>query len=149
MKTGKKEYSRMVEKASPPSRLVKNCVWAFVVGGSICLLGEMLYRFYMNIGFVISDARLMSSITLVGLSALFTGLGWYGRLAKRAGAGTLVPITGFANAVVSPAMEFRAEGMITGVGAKMFIIAGPVIVYGILASFIYGLILFFISSGGR
>ena len=85
MKTSKKEYSRMVEKASPPSRLVKNCTWAFMTGGSICALGEWLYRFYMNMGFIISDARLMSSITLVGLSALFTGLGWYSRLAKRAG----------------------------------------------------------------
>jgi len=149
MKTNKKEYSRMVEKASPQSHLVKNCIWAFVVGGGICVVGEMLYRFYMNIGFVISDARLMASITLVGLSAVFTGLGWYGKLAKRAGAGTLIPITGFANAVVSPAMEFRAEGLITGVAAKMFIIAGPVIVYGVLSSFIYGLILFFISGGGR
>ena len=147
MKTGKKEYAQMVENASPPSRLVKNCMWAFFTGGSICVLGEALYRFYMNIGFIISDARLMSSITLVGLSAVFTGLGWYGRLAKRAGAGTLVPITGFANAVVSPAMEFRAEGLITGTGTKMFAIAGPVIVYGVLASFIYGLILFFVNQG--
>ena len=149
MKTNKNEYSRMVEKASPPSNLAKNCIWAFITGGGICVLGEMLYRFFMNIGFIISDARLMASISLVGLSAVFTGLGWYGKLAKKAGAGTLVPITGFANAVVSPAMEFRAEGIITGVGTKMFVIAGPVIVYGVLSGFIYGLILFFISSGGR
>lgn len=149
METSKKEYADMVEKASPPSRLVKNCVWAFMVGGSICAFGERLYRFYMNMGFIISDARLMASITLVGLSAVFTCLGWYSRLAKRAGAGTLVPITGFANAVVSPAMEFRSEGLITGTAAKMFIIAGPVIVYGVLASFVYGLVLFFISPMGR
>ncbi len=144
MKVRKEEYSRMVQKASPNSRLVKNCLWAFVIGGSICVVGEMLYEFYLNMNFINSDARLMASITLVGLSALFTALGWYGRLAKKAGAGTLVPITGFANAVVSPAMEFRAEGFITGVGAKMFIIAGPVIVYGILATVIYGIVLHFI-----
>lgn len=144
MKVRKDEYSRMVQKASPNSRLVKNCLWAFAVGGSICVVGEMLYEFYRNMNFINSDARLMASITLVGLSALFTALGWYGRLAKKAGAGTLVPITGFANAVVSPAMEFRAEGFITGVGAKMFIIAGPVIVYGVLASVIYGIVLHFI-----
>lgn len=143
MKTSKQEYSQMVKKASPNSALLKNCRWAFCVGGGICVIGELLYEFYMNMGFIISDARLMSSISLVALSAIFTGLGWYGRLAKKAGAGTLIPITGFANAVVSPAMEFRAEGLITGVGAKMFIIAGPVIVYGILASVIYGLILYF------
>ncbi len=144
MKVRKEEYSRMVQKASPNSRLVKNCLWAFVIGGSICVIGEMLYEFYRNMNFINSDARLMASISLVGLSALFTALGWYGRLAKKAGAGTLVPITGFANAVVSPAMEFRAEGFITGVGAKMFIIAGPVIVYGVLATVIYGIVLHFI-----
>jgi stage V sporulation protein AC len=144
MKTRKDEYTRMVQKASPNSRLVKNCLWAFVVGGSICVVGEILYEFYRNMNFINSDARLMASITLVELSALFTALGWYGRLAKKAGAGTLVPITGFANAVVSPAMEFRAEGFITGVGAKMFIIAGPVIVYGVLAAMVYGIILHFI-----
>ena len=147
MKTQKEEYSRMVKKASPNSRLVKNCLWAFVVGGGICLVGEVLYEFYRTMYFINSDARLMASITLVALSALFTALGWYGKLAKKAGAGTLVPITGFANAVVSPAMEFRAEGFITGVGAKMFIIAGPVIVYGVLSTVIYGIILFFIVPG--
>ena len=149
MKTSRNEYSDMVKKASPNSPLAINCMWAFVVGGSICVLGELLYEFYRNMNFINSDARLMSSITLVGLSALFTGLGWYGRLAKKAGAGTLVPITGFANAVVSPAMEFRSEGLITGVGAKMFIIAGPVIVYGVLASVVYGVVLYFILPNMR
>ena len=142
MKTKKDEYSGMVKKASPNSQLAKNCIWAFVVGGSICLLGEILYDFYRRAYFITSDARLMASITLVGLSALFTALGWYGKLAKKAGAGTLVPITGFANAVVSPAMEFKAEGFITGVGAKMFVVAGPVLVYGVTASVIYGIIYF-------
>lgn len=149
MKITRNEYSDMVKKASPNSPLAINCLWAFVVGGSICVLGELLYGFYRNMNFINSDARLMSSITLVGLSAFFTGLGWYGRLAKKAGAGTLVPITGFANAVVSPAMEFRSEGLITGVGAKMFIIAGPVIVYGVLASVVYGVVLYFILPNMR
>ena len=149
MKTKKEEYRGMVKKASPNSRLVKNCIWAFGVGGAICLLGEFLYTFYRKAHFITSDARLMASITLVGLSALFTALGWYGKLAKKAGAGTLVPITGFANAVVSPAMEFKAEGFITGVGAKMFIIAGPVIVYGVLATVVYCIILHFIVPNMR
>ncbi|MEG1862753.1 MAG: stage V sporulation protein AC [Oscillospiraceae bacterium] len=144
MKITKAEYSKMVSDTSPKSKLGTNCLWAFIVGGAICALGEALYSFYSKMGFIMSDARLMASITLVGLSALFTALGWYQKLAKRAGAGTLVPITGFANAVVSPAMEFRSEGFITGVGAKMFIIAGPVLVYGVLASMIYGIVLFFI-----
>ena len=149
MKTKKDEYNGMVKKASPNSQLVKNCTWAFVVGGAICLLGEILYDFYRKTYFITSDARLMASITLVGLSALFTALGWYGKLAKKAGAGTLVPITGFANAVVSPAMEFKAEGFITGMGAKMFIIAGPVIVYGVLSTVVYGIILHFIVPNMR
>ena len=139
----------MVKASAPKSKVVKNCLWAFTVGGLICLLGEVLYNVYRDMNFINSDARLMASITLVGLSALFTALGWYGRLAKKAGAGTLVPITGFANAVVSPAMEFKAEGLITGVGAKMFIIAGPVIVYGVLATVVYGIILYFIMPNVR
>lgn len=149
MKIKKEEYDKMVKKASPNSQLAKNCLWAFVIGGVICLLGEVLYNIYRKMNFINSDARLMASVTLVGLSALLTALGWYGKLAKKAGAGTLVPITGFANAVVSPAMEFRAEGFITGVGAKMFIIAGPVIVYGVLATVVYGIILYFVIPNMR
>ena len=91
MKTGKQEYSSMVKKASPNSALIKNCIWAFFTGGGICVLGELLYKFWCNMGFIISDARLLASITLVGLSALFTGLGWYGRLAKKAGAAQASP----------------------------------------------------------
>lgn len=140
MKIRKKEYSQMVKKASPNSRLAKNCIWAFIVGGSICLLGELLYNMYRKMYFINSDARLMASVTLVGLSAMFTALGWYGKLAKKAGAGTLVPITGFANSIASPAIEFKTEGMILGVGAKIFQIAGPVIVYGVSASVVYGII---------
>lgn len=144
MKLTKEQYTQMVEKSSPPSNVVQNCIWAFFVGGSICLLGEVLKYLYANFGFVTSDAALLSSSTLVALSAITTALGWYQKLAGKAGAGTLVPITGFANAVVSPAIEFKTEGFIMGVGAKMFNIAGPVIVYGMLASVIWGIIWYFL-----
>ncbi len=142
MRTNKKQYDKMVKNASPQSRVVRNCIWAFCTGGTICLVGEVLMNVYTKAYFTIGDARLLTGITLVGLSAVLTAAGWYGRLAKRAGAGTLVPITGFANAVVSPAIEFKSEGLITGVACKMFIIAGPVIVYGTLSSVVYGIILF-------
>ena len=143
MKTNKKQYKKMVGAASPKSRLVKNCLWAFFVGGGFCLLGQILTEVYTTRLYLsLADARQMVSVTLVGLSAVLTGLGWYNRLARRAGAGTLVPITGFANAVVSPAIEFKTEGYVTGVASKMFIIAGPVIVYGTLASVVYGVILY-------
>lgn len=142
MRTNKNQYDKMVREASPPSRVLKNCVWAFFTGGTICLVGEVMIKAYMQAHYTQADARIMTSITLVMLSAFFTAAGWYSRLAKRAGAGTLVPITGFANAVVSPAIEFKAEGYITGVASKMFIIAGPVIVYGIIASVIYGIVLY-------
>ena len=143
MNINRKQYGNMVKKASPASHVLHNCIWAFCVGGSICLLGQVLINVYTKLlNYTLADAKLLASVTLVGLSALFTALGWYGRLAKKAGAGTLVPITGFANAVVSPAIEFKTEGMITGVASKMFIIAGPVIVYGTVASVIYGVILY-------
>lgn len=144
MKTSKKDYDKAVKKASPPSPSFKNCAWAFFVGGSICLLGEFLKALYLKLGFILTDAATLTSVSLIALSAITTALGWYQKLAAKAGAGTLVPITGFANAVVSPAIEFRAEGLVLGVGAKMFIIAGPVIVYGMLASVIWGVILYFI-----
>ena len=142
MRTNKNQYDKMVKRASPPSRVLKNCIWAFFTGGTICLIGEVMVKAYMQANYTQADARTLTSITLVGLSAVFTAMGWYSRLAKRAGAGTLVPITGFANAVVSPAIEFKSEGYITGVASKMFIIAGPVIVYGIIASVVYGFILY-------
>ena len=142
MRTNKNQYDKMVKRASPPSRVLKNCIWAFFTGGTICLIGEVMVKAYMQANYTQADARTLTSITLVGLSAVFTAMGWYSRLAKRAGAGTLVSITGFANAVVSPAIEFKSEGYITGVASKMFIIAGPVIVYGIIASVVYGVILY-------
>lgn len=142
MRTNKNQYDKMVKRAAPPSRVLKNCIWAFFTGGTICLIGEVMVKAYMQANYTQADARTLTSITLVGLSAVFTAMGWYSRLAKRAGAGTLVPITGFANAVVSPAIEFKSEGYITGVASKMFIIAGPVIVYGIITSVVYGVILY-------
>ena len=144
MKLDANTYDQMRKKASPNSPLLKDCAWAFLVGGSICLLGEGLNRLYAGLGLTLTDASTLTSTTLVALSGVMTALGWYQKLASKAGAGTLVPITGFANAVVSPAIEFRSEGLVTGVGAKMFIIAGPVIVYGMLASVAWGVIWHFL-----
>ena len=135
-----KEYGKLVKQLSPNSPLIKDCIWAFVVGGLICVLGQLLNDGYALTGLEKTEAGTATSMTLVALSALFTGLSLYDDLAKHAGAGTLVPITGFANAVAAPAVEFRTEGFILGVGAKMFTIAGPVIVYGTVASVVYGVI---------
>lgn len=133
-----KQYSRLVKEMSPKSPLFRDCLLAFAAGGLICMLGQFLMNRYTGLGLEKQDAATWVSITLVGLSALLTGLSVYDDLAKYAGAGTLVPITGFSNAVAAPAVEFKTEGFILGVGAKMFTIAGPVIVYGLAASVIYG-----------
>lgn len=135
------EYTAYVEKRAPKSPTGKNLVWAFLVGGAICTLGQALISLYTGAGMEKEAAGTASSLTLVFLSALFTGLGLYDKMAKYAGAGTLVPITGFANAMVSPALEFRSEGFVMGMSAKLFTIAGPVLVFGITASILYGLIL--------
>ncbi len=136
-----KEYAKLTQKASPSSPTGKNCTFAFVVGGGICMLGQFLCNLYQQWGLSLPMARGAVSISLIFLSAFFTALGWFDTIARFAGAGTLVPITGFANAVVSPAMEFKSEGIITGLGVKTFTIAGPVLVFGISASVVYGLIL--------
>ena len=135
-----KQYEKLVQNMSPKSPIWKNCLKAFLVGGLICTLGQALINLYSYLGLEQKQASTVASMTLVALSALFTGLSLYDNLAKHAGAGTLVPITGFANAVSSAAVEFKTEGFILGVGAKMFTIAGPVIVYGVSASVVYGLI---------
>ena len=122
-------------------------LWAFVVGGTICTLGQGIMEFWKAVGLNEKDAATATSITLVALSALLTGLHLYEKLAKHAGAGTLVPITGFSNSVASPALEFKSEGFVLGTGAKMFTIAGPVIVYGISASILYGIILVIFGMG--
>lgn len=139
------EYNEMTKKASPNSKSYINVPMAFLFGGAICVVGQLLIRMFGSFGFDKITTAGWTSITLVAASALFTGLGWYPKMAKHGGAGTLVPITGFANAVVSPAIEFRSEGWVTGLGAKIFTIAGPVILYGAAASFVYGLIYYFIS----
>ncbi len=144
MQLNKAEYAALVKKASPHSAVGRNCVWAFAVGGCICTVGEGLRQWFLAAGYTLSDASLLASVGLIFLSAVTTALGWYQKLASRAGAGTLVPITGFANAVVSPAIEFRCEGLVTGLGAKMFVIAGPVIVYGTLAGSAWGLVWYLI-----
>ena len=135
------EYSRYVEQKAKPSPIWKNLTWAFCTGGLICTGGQALLNLYRGCGLSEGDAGTAVSVTIIFLAALFTGLGWFDRLAKHAGAGTLVPITGFANAVVAPALEFRSEGLVMGVGARMFAIAGPVLAYGISAAVLYGLVL--------
>lgn len=139
-----KKYDTMTKKASPTSPVFADCAWAFCVGGAICTLGEAFGTAYAALGFDEISAGTLTSASLIALSALFTALGWYQKLASKAGAGTLVPITGFANAVVAPAIEFKCEGLVTGVGAKMFVIAGPVIVYGMLASVAWGVLYYFL-----
>lgn len=141
------EYQQLVEKNVKTSPLGKNMLWAFVVGGAICTLGQGIMEFWKAVGLNEKDAATATSITLVALSALLTGLHLYEKLAKHAGAGTLVPITGFSNSVASPALEFKSEGFVLGTGAKMFTIAGPVIVYGISASILYGIILVIFGMG--
>ena len=135
-----REYGRLVQKMSPNSPMGKDCVNAFWIGGLICALGQVFVNCYGDLGLSKNDAGTAASMTLVALSALLTGLSLYDNIAKHAGAGTLVPITGFANAIAAPAVEFKTEGFVLGVGAKMFTIAGPVIVYGVSASVVYGLI---------
>ena len=139
MKLDPKHYGEMVDRASPPSPVWRDCAWAFCVGGLICTVGEALRQLYL-IWYDKEMAGTLTSISLILLSALLTVPGLYQKLAARAGAGTLVPITGFANSVVSPAVEFKAEGWVTGVGAKIFTIAGPVIAFGVLASWVWGLL---------
>lgn len=140
MNISNQEYSELAKRRSPASAMYKTIPMAFVVGGLICCLGEGLLNMYGAFGLPEDQAGAWTSITLIFLSALLTGLKLYDRIAQHAGAGTLVPITGFANSVVSPALDFKSEGYVLGLGAKMFVIAGSVIVYGISASIVYGII---------
>ena len=135
-----KEYAKLIKELSPNSPLWKDCLKAFLVGGLICCIGQLIMNGYMALGLDKNDAGTATSMTLVAISALLTGLSLYDDIAKHAGAGTLVPITGFANSIAAPAVEFKTEGFVLGVGAKLFTIAGPVIVYGTVASVVYGLI---------
>jgi stage V sporulation protein AC len=140
-----KEYDALVRQLSPRSPLWKDTALAFAVGGGICALGQLIMNGWAALGLTAQEAGTATSVTLVFLSVLLTALGLYHRLARYAGAGTLVPITGFANAVASPAIDFRAEGVVTGTAVKMFTVAGPVIVFGTAASVVYGLILYLLA----
>ena len=135
-----KEYIKLASDLAPRSPRGKDCLLAFCIGGLICTLGQLLINGYMALGLAQQDASTCASMTLVVISAILTGLSWYDDIAKHAGAGTLVPITGFANAIAAPAVEFQTEGFVLGVAAKMFTIAGPVIVYGLFAGVVYGFI---------
>ena len=136
-----KEYDALVRQLSPKSPIWKDTLLAFLVGGGICVIGQLILNGWGELGLAKDDAATATSVTMVFRSVLATALGLYHRLARYAGAGTLVPITGFANAVASPAIDFRAEGLITGTAVKMFTVAGPVIVFGTAASAVYGLVL--------
>lgn len=144
-----KQYQDYLNRKSPNSTLFKDMAWAFVIGGLICVIGQVIFDIYDNIfGLAEDDTRTAVSMTLIFLGVLLTGLDIYGKIAKKAGAGTIVPITGFANAVVSPAMEFKKEGLILGLAAKMFTIAGPVLVYGISSSVVVGVVYYIMSLFG-
>ena len=145
MDMSNREYDQFVRERAKKSPIVKDCLLAFVIGGGICVVGQVISDFFTGMGLEQTDAGTATAITMVALSALFTGLNLYNKLARYGGAGTLVPITGFANAVVAPAMDFKSEGFVTGMAVKMFTIAGPVIVYGTVASIVYGVILMLFS----
>ena len=141
MNIDKKTYKKFADAHAPKSPIVKDCIWAFCVGGGICAFAQGLKDIYMKVcGMLETDAALLTSVTLIFIAVVLTGIGVFDKIAKHAGAGTLVPITGFANSVASPAIDSRAEGYILGVGAKIFTVAGPVLLYGTLAGTIYGLI---------
>lgn len=140
MRMSKKEYDKLTKKLSPPSPKLKDFIWAYCVGGIICVIGQLFLELYANLGLSEKQIKAAVPATLIFIAALLTGLRLFDKIAKRAGAGTLVPITGFANAVVSPAIEFKTEGYVLGLGVKLFTVAGPVIVYGVIASVIYGII---------
>ncbi len=141
----KQEYQKFIEQKTPNSSLLKDLFFAFLIGGIICCIGQAVSDGYKGLGLDKEAAASATSVTMIFLGAFLTGLGIYDKIAKVAGAGTIVPITGFSNSVVSPAMEFKSEGLVTGLAAKIFIIAGPVIVYGILSSVVTGLLYYILS----
>lgn len=139
-KVEQEEYDHLVTRVRPRPNVLVNCIWAFVVGGLICVLGQLILNFLTARGMSIDNAGAMTAVLMIFLGALFTGLGLYDELGKKAGAGTIVPITGFSNAIVASAMEFKREGYIFGVGARIFSIAGPTLLFGFVASVIIGLV---------
>lgn len=142
MKMSNDDYDRLIKETNPKSPVLKDCAGAFFVGGLICLIGEIIREAFLKYGFSDERAKAFVSLILIAITAILTGTGVFDKIAKFAGAGTIVPITGFANSVVSPAMEFKTEGRIMGTGANMFKIAGPVIVYGCSSAVLYGLLLY-------
>ncbi len=146
MDMSNQEYDKLVSQRAKPSPMGRNMLWAFLVGGIICTVGQGLSNLYKGWGLGEDEAGTAVSLTLIAVAALLTGLGLFDNIAKRAGAGTLVPITGFANAMVSPALEFKSEGYVTGTAVKLFTVAGPVLVFGISASVVYGLILVLLQT---
>ncbi|MCL2839160.1 MAG: stage V sporulation protein AC [Defluviitaleaceae bacterium] len=144
--SNKQVYDAMVKEASPSSAIFMNSLRAFFVGGTICAIGEIIHSILTNVGLSRDDAGLVTGAVLIVTAILLTALGLYGKLGRFAGAGSIVPITGFANAIAAPAIEHKKEGLVIGLSAKMFVIAGPVIVYGTLASVIVGLIYYFVRS---
>ncbi|HWT26683.1 MAG TPA: stage V sporulation protein AC [Mobilitalea sp.] len=147
-KTRDKNYNQYVKQVTPKFSIFNNCVKAFIIGGFICTIGQIFTNYYISMGADKEMAKSYNSITLVFLSVLLTGLGLYQKLAKFAGAGTLVPITGFANSVAAPVVEYKTEGQVFGVGCKIFLIAGPVILYGIFTSWVLGLIYYILKQIG-
>jgi len=141
----KQQYRQLVSEISPKSHILADCAKAFIVGGAICCIGQLILNVYIGVGAGRDAAAAYETITMVFLGVLFTGIGWYGKLGKHAGAGSIVPITGFANSVAAPAIEYKNEGMVLGMAAKMFTLAGPVIVYGTIASIIVGLFHYFLK----
>ncbi len=142
MSISKDEYSKMADKASPNSPIILNCIKAFIFGGLICTFGQLLNMLFEKAGMSEDEIKIATPCIIIIITAILTGIGVFDKIARHAGAGTIVPITGFANSVVSPALEFKHEGMVLGTAAQMFSIAGPVIVYGLASSFIYGLIIY-------
>lgn len=146
MRISNKQYDEMVKKASPNSPIVLDCIKAFLIGGAICCFGQLLFYIFRKSGMSLDESQSLVSISLIIITAILTGIGVFDKIAKHAGAGTIVPITGFANSVVSPAMEFKSEGFIMGTGASIFKVAGPVILYGTTAASLYGLIYFIVEK---
>ena len=147
MKISKDTYAKFADAHAPRSPLLKDCLWAFLIGGGICTVGQILHDVFQNLcSFSEETAGTLTSVALILAAVVLTALGVFDNLAKHAGAGTLVPITGFANAVVSPAIDSKSEGIILGVGAKIFTVAGPVLLYGTLAGFVYGVIYWLLQA---
>ncbi|NLG87455.1 MAG: stage V sporulation protein AC [Firmicutes bacterium] len=141
------EYQRRVQQNKPKPSVIRNVIVAFIVGGAICVVGQVALNFFSSLGLSSKEAAAPTAVVMVTLGAVLTGLGWYDELGKFAGAGSAVPITGFANSIVSPALEFKREGFILGVGARMFVVAGPVLVYGTLTAVLLGFVYWLVHGG--